>query len=127
LAFAFLFGLSMDHEVFMLSRIREAYDETGDTPGGDRTRARPHGQARHERRVILMFAFFVLSSSPSVDVKQFGIGLAGRIIFDATVIPGAARPLADASARTLELVASGARRAPVAARARPVFPLSPAP
>ena len=33
-----------------------------------------------------MFAFFVLSSTPSVDVKQFGIGLAAGIIFDATVI-----------------------------------------
>jgi RND superfamily putative drug exporter len=33
-----------------------------------------------------MFAFFVLSSSPGVDVKQFGIGLAAGIIFDATVI-----------------------------------------
>ncbi len=33
-----------------------------------------------------MFAFFVLSSSPGVDIKQFGIGLAAGIIFDATVI-----------------------------------------
>ena len=36
--------------------------------------------------LILMFAFFVLSSSPGVDIKQFGIGLAAGIIFDATVI-----------------------------------------
>ena len=35
---------------------------------------------------ILMFAFFVLSSSPGVDIKQFGIGLAAGIIFDATII-----------------------------------------
>ncbi len=47
--FAFLFGLSMDYEVFMLTRMREAYDETGSTEQGDRARPRPHRQARHER------------------------------------------------------------------------------
>ena len=36
--------------------------------------------------LVLMFAFFVLSSSPGTDIKQFGIGLAAGIIFDATVI-----------------------------------------
>jgi RND superfamily putative drug exporter len=84
--FAFLYGLSMDYEVFMLSRMREAYDETHDTP-----RAIALGLARTGKLVtsaaaILMFAFFVLSSSPGVDIKQFGIGLAAGIIFDATVI-----------------------------------------
>ena len=47
--FAFLFGLSMDYEVFMLTRMREAYDETGSTSAGGRARARAHRQARHER------------------------------------------------------------------------------
>jgi putative drug exporter of the RND superfamily len=84
--FAFLFGLSMDYEVFMLTRMREAYDETGDT-----NRAVALGLARTGKLVtsaalVLMFAFFVLSSSPGVDIKQFGIGLAAGIIFDATVI-----------------------------------------
>jgi len=84
--FAFLFGLSMDYEVFMLTRMREAYDETRET----RT-AISYGLARTGKLVtsaalILMFAFFVLSSSPGVDIKQFGIGLAAGIIFDATVI-----------------------------------------
>jgi len=84
--FAFLFGLSMDYEVFMLTRMREAYDETGDT-----VQAVSLGLARTAKLVtsaalVLMFAFFVLSSSPGTDVKQFGIGLAAGIIFDATVI-----------------------------------------
>ena len=48
--FAFLFGLSMDYEVFMLSRMREAYDETGSTEQGDRTRAGAHRQTGHQRR-----------------------------------------------------------------------------
>ena len=46
-----------------------------------------HQQARHERSLILdVLAFLLLSSSPGVDIKQFGIGLAAGIIFDATVI-----------------------------------------
>jgi putative drug exporter of the RND superfamily len=84
--FAFLYGLSMDYEVFMLTRMREAYDETGST-----NRAVELGLARTGKLVtsaalVLMFAFFVLSTSPGVDIKQFGIGLAAGIIFDATVI-----------------------------------------
>ena len=84
--FAFLYGLSMDYEVFMLSRMREAYDETGDT-----NRAIALGLARTGKLVtsaalVLMFAFIVLASGPGVDIKQFGIGLAAGIIFDATVI-----------------------------------------
>ena len=84
--FAFLYGLSMDYEVFMLSRMREAYDETGST-----NRAIELGLARTGKLVtsaalILMFAFLVLSSSPGFEVKEFAIGLAAGIIFDATVI-----------------------------------------
>jgi RND superfamily putative drug exporter len=76
----------MDYEVFMLTRMREAYDETGNT-----RRAVSLGLARTGKLVtsaalVLMFAFFVLSTSPGVDVKQFGIALAAGIIFDATVI-----------------------------------------
>ena len=84
--FAFLFGLSMDYEVFMLTRMREAYDETGST-----NRAIELGLARTGKLVtsaalILMFAFLVLSSSPGFEIKEFAIGLAAGIIFDATVI-----------------------------------------
>jgi RND superfamily putative drug exporter len=84
--FAFLFGLSMDYEVFMLTRMREAYDETHST-----NRAIELGLARTGKLVtsaalILMFAFLVLSSSPGYEIKVFGVGLAAGIIFDATVI-----------------------------------------
>ncbi len=84
--FAFLFGLSMDYEVFMLSRMREAYDETGDTPAAVALGLARTGKLVTSAAAILMFAFFVLSSSPGTDIKQFGIGLAAGIIFDATVI-----------------------------------------
>jgi putative drug exporter of the RND superfamily len=84
--FAFLYGLSMDYEVFMLTRMREAYDA-----GEDTSEAIRHGLARTGKLVtsaalVLCMAFFVLSTSPGTDIKQFGIGLAAGIIFDATVI-----------------------------------------
>jgi RND superfamily putative drug exporter len=84
--FAFLFGLSMDYEVFMLTRMREAYDE-----GLETHRAVAKGLARTGKLVtsgalILALTFFVLSTGPGVDIKQFGVGLAAGIIFDATVI-----------------------------------------
>ncbi len=84
--FAFLYGLSMDYEVFVITRMREEYDERRDT-----AKAVEYGLARTGKLVtsaalVLMFAFFVLSSSPGTDIKQFGIGLAAGIIFDAVVI-----------------------------------------
>jgi putative drug exporter of the RND superfamily len=100
--FAFLFGLSMDYEVFMLSRMREAYDETGST-----NRAIELGLARTGKLVtsgalVLMFAFLVLSTSPGYEVKPLAIGLAAGIIIDATVIrallvPALMRLLGDAN------------------------------
>ncbi|MFL5943362.1 MAG: MMPL family transporter [Gaiellaceae bacterium] len=100
--FAFLYGLSMDYEVFMITRMREAYDETHST-----NRAIELGLARTGKLVtsaalILMFAFLVLSSSPGFEIKVFAIGLAAGIIFDATVIrallvPSLMRLLGDAN------------------------------
>jgi RND superfamily putative drug exporter len=84
--FAFLYGLSMDYEVFMLTRMREEYDETGDTVKAVELGLARTGKLVTSAALVLMFAFFVLSSSPGVDIKQFGIGLAAGIIFDATVI-----------------------------------------
>ena len=83
--FAFLFGLSMDYEVFMLSRMREAYDETGSTPG-DRARPRPHRQAGHERGADPHVRFPRALLEPRLRGQVFAIGLAAGIIFDATVI-----------------------------------------
>jgi len=84
--FAFLFGLSMDYEVFMLTRMREAYDESGDTKRAIALGLARTGKLVTSAALVLMFAFFVLSTGPGVDIKQFGIGLAAGIIFDATVI-----------------------------------------
>jgi RND superfamily putative drug exporter len=84
--FAFLFGLSMDYEVFLLTRMRELYDETGDTDTAIRVGLARTGKLVTSAALVLMFAFFTLSLSPGLDIKQFAIGLAAGIIFDATVI-----------------------------------------
>ena len=84
--FAFLYGLSMDYEVFMLTRMREEYDEHHDTDHAVALGLARTGKLVTSAALVLMFAFFVLSTSPGPDIKQFGIGLAAGIIFDATVI-----------------------------------------
>ncbi len=84
--FAFLYGLSMDYEVFMLTRMRETYDETGDTRTSVSLGLARTGKLVTSAALVLMLAFFVLSTGPGVDIKQFGIGLSAGIIFDATVI-----------------------------------------
>jgi RND superfamily putative drug exporter len=84
--FAFLYGLSMDYEVFMLSRMREAYDETGSTDRAIELGLARTGKLVTSGALILMFAFLVLSTSPGYEVKPLAIGIAAGIIFDATVI-----------------------------------------
>jgi RND superfamily putative drug exporter len=100
--FAFLFGLSMDYEVFMLSRIREAYDESGSTEKAIELGIARTGKLVTSAALILMFAFLVLSSGPGFEIKEFAIGLAAGVIFDATVIrallvPALMRLLGDAN------------------------------
>ncbi len=84
--FAFLYGISMDYEVFMLTRMREAYEDTGDTPRAIELGLARTGKLVTSAALVLMFAFFSLSTGPGPDIKQFAIGLSAGIIFDATVI-----------------------------------------
>ena len=70
--FAFLFGLSMDYEVFMLTRMREAYDETGDTNTAIQLGLARTGKLVTSAALILMFAFLVLSSSPGWTSSSSG-------------------------------------------------------
>jgi putative drug exporter of the RND superfamily len=84
--FAFLFGISMDYEVFMITRMREAYEETHETPRAIELGLARTGKLVTSAALVLMFAFFSLSTSPGPDIKQFAIGLSAGIIFDATII-----------------------------------------
>jgi RND superfamily putative drug exporter len=84
--FAFLFGLSMDYEVFMLSAIREAYDETGSTERAIELGLARTGKLVTSAALILMFAFLVLSTSPGYEIKPLAVGIAAGIVLDATVV-----------------------------------------
>ena len=86
MVFAFLFGLSMDYEVFMLSRMREAYDETGSTPRAIELGLERTGKLVTSAALILAFAFLVLSTSPGYEIKPLAIGVAAGILLDATVV-----------------------------------------
>jgi RND superfamily putative drug exporter len=86
MVFAFLFGLSMDYEVFILARMREEYDATGSTDiavvrGIGRT-----GRLVTSAALILFLAFVSLASGPETEVKVLATGLAAGILLDATVI-----------------------------------------
>jgi putative drug exporter of the RND superfamily len=84
--FAILFGLSMDYEVFLISRIREEYLKHGDT-----RRAVADGLAKTARVItaaaaIMVVVFLAFLAAPDVFLKLFGIGLASAILLDATVV-----------------------------------------
>ena len=86
MVFAFLFGLSMDYEVFILARIREDYDASGSTD-----RAVIQGMGRTGRLVtsaalILFLAFVALASGPITDLKVMATGLGFGILLDATIV-----------------------------------------
>jgi RND superfamily putative drug exporter len=86
LVFSFLFGLSMDYEVFILTRTREEYDTTGSTD-----EAVIRGIGRTARLVtaaalILVLAFVAMGAAPDPIVKTMATGLAAGIFLDATVV-----------------------------------------
>ena len=86
MVFAFLFGLSMDYEVFILSRVREEYDRTGSTDAAIVEGLGRTGRLVTSGALILFLTFAALGSGPEVLLKVFATGLAAGIILDATVV-----------------------------------------
>ncbi len=84
--FAFLFGLSMDYEVFILSRMREEYDRTGSTDTAVVQGIGRTGRLVTSAALILFLAFTSMASGPDTSVKMFATGLAAGILIDATII-----------------------------------------
>lgn len=84
--FAFLFGLSMDYEVFILARMREEYDRTGDTRMAVITGIGRTGRLVTSAALILFFAFSALASAPGTDIKVLGTALGAGILIDATIV-----------------------------------------
>jgi len=86
MVFAFLFGLSMDYEVFILARMREEYDETGSTEiavvrGIGRT-----GRLVTSAALILFLGFVAMAAAPDTSVKMIATGLGAGILIDATIV-----------------------------------------
>jgi putative drug exporter of the RND superfamily len=84
--FPLLFGLSMDYEVFLISRVREEYELTGDTQ-----RAVTRGLARTAKVItaaaaIMIAVFTTALLGPDVSVKQIGLGMAVAVLIDATIV-----------------------------------------
>jgi RND superfamily putative drug exporter len=84
MVFAFLFGLSMDYEVFILSRIREEYDRTGSTDAAVIRGIGRTGRLVTSAALILFLAFASMASGPDTQMKIIATGLATGILLDAT-------------------------------------------
>jgi RND superfamily putative drug exporter len=86
MVFAFLFGLSMDYEVFILSRMREEYDNLGTTDGAVVEGIARTGRLVTSAALILFLAFVALASGPGTDLKVLASALGFGILLDATIV-----------------------------------------
>ena len=120
MVFAFLFGLSMDYEVFILSRIREEYDAAKSTDAAVIEGVGRTGRLVTSAALILFLAFAALASGPGTDLKTLATGLGFGILLDATIVRAAARTLTGFAVRLLELVPPRSRRKIL--RVQPSYP-----
>jgi RND superfamily putative drug exporter len=86
MVFAFLFGLSMDYEVFILTRVREEYERTGSTDAAVIEGLGRTGRLVTGAALILFLAFASLASGPDTDLKVFATALGAGILLDATIV-----------------------------------------
>ena len=84
--FAIVFGLSMDYEVFLLSRVRERYDATGDTRTAVAQGLRASAKTITSAALIMVAVFSVFAGTGVPSIKEIGVGLAVAIALDATVV-----------------------------------------
>jgi len=84
--FAILFGLSMDYEVFLLSRIREEYLRTGDNGVAVADGLAATARVITAAAAIMVFVFGVFIFDPNVFIKQIGLGLTAAVLVDATIV-----------------------------------------
>jgi RND superfamily putative drug exporter len=86
MVFAFLFGLSMDYEVFILARVREEYDAGASTDDAVIQGVGRTGRLVTSAALILFLAFAALASGPGTDIKVLATGLGFGILLDATLV-----------------------------------------
>jgi RND superfamily putative drug exporter len=84
--FAIVFGLSMDYEVFLLSRIREEYDRTGNNATAVADGLATTARVITAAAAIMVFVFGSFLLEENRQIKLFGVGLAVAVLLDATVV-----------------------------------------
>jgi RND superfamily putative drug exporter len=94
IVFAFLFGLSMDYEVFILTRMREEYDATGSTDTAVVRAIGRTGRLVTSAAFILFLGFLAMSTAPGTIIKIMATGFGAGILLDATIIRGMLVPAA---------------------------------
>jgi uncharacterized membrane protein YdfJ with MMPL/SSD domain len=83
---AIVFGLSMDYEVFLLSRIRERYDATGDTRRSVAEGLRASAGTISSAALIMVAVFAVFAGTGTPSIKEIGVGMSVAIALDATLV-----------------------------------------
>ena len=86
LVFFLAFGLSMDYEVFLLSRIKEIHDETGDNDLAVTIGLQKTGRVITSAALLIALVFGAFATGESIDMKVLGVGLAAAIIIDASIV-----------------------------------------
>jgi RND superfamily putative drug exporter len=86
IVFAFAFGLSMDYEVFLLSRIKECYDEGGDTNKAVANGLQRSGRIITSAAFLVMIVFLGFAAGQTLGIKEFGLALAIAVAVDATLV-----------------------------------------
>jgi RND superfamily putative drug exporter len=86
LMFCIAFGLSMDYEVFLLSRIKEEYDRVGDNESSVALGLERTGKIITAAALLLSITFFAFGTSDVSFIKMFGIGLGLAVLMDATIV-----------------------------------------
>jgi len=84
--FAIVFGLSMDYEVFLISRVHEEWEKTGDAEGAVATGLQYTGKIITAAAAIMILVFASFGLGDDRIIKMFGLGLASAIFFDAVII-----------------------------------------
>ena len=102
--FAILFGLSMDYEVFLITRIREEYVKSGDNATAVRRGLAATGKTITAAALIMILVFGSFILGGELVIKQFGLGLAAGILMDAVLIRMAIVPVGDVHAGQGQLV-----------------------
>jgi uncharacterized membrane protein YdfJ with MMPL/SSD domain len=90
--FVILFGLSMDYHVFILSRIREAYDRGMRTEDAIAFGIKTTAGVVTSAAIVMVFVFSIFATLSLIMMKQFGVGLATAVLIDATIVRGVLLP-----------------------------------